>query len=272
MSGTLLSILLASTLAAPGECHGIDVISDDANNALPIVWDRRWDCVIFPFVDPDDPIVNPSPSLQPLVYYQAIGISEPLWLRRLRSSVELSAPKIVTGQSCLPLATGETVQDQWEIDVATATQVTIVVDVSYPNVDCGLTWGGCTAGLPDPGRGPLDPKLAVYPPGVVPTVGPFDGLFSPACGDAITGETGCSGKPADACILCDNTDCTVPGSTTGSCAELHVVFDQAGIWTIAVTAQARSTDDAAQGCYQLQVTGTELGVLVLTADDTAITF
>jgi len=204
-------------------------------------------------------------------------------VRDLLGPVESQYVMTTVGQSCLPLnPTGDTVQDDWEFAVpADPTRVNITVDVldtqvgMEPNAGCSATPNCGTP--PDPTRGPLDPKIALYEPGVTPTAGPFNGFFNAAdCADAITGETGCVGlKPPDSCILCDNAGCAHPGIAGNECASLDVTLSPAGVWTVSVAAEAPNLVPQSEGCYMLTVTdmsGTGIGQLNLVADDSTVTF
>jgi hypothetical protein len=188
-------------------------------------------------------------------------------VRDLLGPVETQYTMTTTGSSCLPLSTiGDTVQDNWQFNVpAPPNRVTIKVDIVTQ--DCSAL--SCSR-QPAAGSGPLDPKFAVYEPGKIPAAGPFNGFFSPDC----TADTGCPTKPANACIRCDDTACTLPASLN-TCGTLVVNLTQKGDWTVAVAPQAPSIVPQSQGCYVITVTaeaGKSIGVLRLVNDDVAVTF
>lgn len=190
-------------------------------------------------------------------------------VRDLLGPVESQYMMTTMAANCLPLsAMGDTVQDNWQFAVQTApTRVTIKVDVANTNDAC--TGLGC-ATAPDPAQGPLDPKFALYQPGVTPLAGPFNGFFSPDC----TVDSGCPTKPANACIRCDDTACTL-GAAGTTCGTLSVNLDQKGLWTVAVAPQAPSLVAQSQGCYIVTVTaeaGKGITALKLVSDDKTVTF
>ena len=143
-----------------------------------------------------------------------------------------------------------------------------------PDIDCATP--------PNPGRGPLDPKLAVYNPGVAPAVGDFGaagGYQNPSdCAVAVTGETGClataTRDTGQDCMVCDNLTCTEASATLGGCTTLELTLDAPGDWTIAVAPSAPANVAQGEGCYRLTVEALigSIGTLVLVDDDTTVTY
>ena len=90
-------------------------------------------------------------------------------VREMLGPVETQYAATISESSCLPLSVaGYTVQDNWQFAIgADPTRVNIDVDVidlvpTDPLLACPDTCGV------DATAGPLDPKFAIYPPGVVP--------------------------------------------------------------------------------------------------------
>ena len=77
-----------------------------------------------------------------------------------------------------------------------------------------------------PGLGPLDPKLALYPPGQTP-----EGLME----FVSVGECSASG---DRCIAHGGINCQAPGSLPGVCPVLNVTLTSIGDWTLGVGTDA----------------------------------
>lgn len=174
---------------------------------------------------------------------------------------------------CLPLSvTFDMTQDNWRLTMPEPGRVTIHVDVPESNAECAESVA-CAA-YPDISQGPLDPQVAIYPPGINPTPGAFNMYRAPSCHFDVTGDATCLTPPRQGseCLACDNLPCSLSSAQDGGCVHLCAYLDEAGDWTIAVAAQT-STEDwrARQGCYRLTVEGA-IGPLRLAEDDTIVTF
>ena len=157
------------------------------------------------------------------------------------------ATETVTATDCLPnsLSGVDTTQDQWQINIKAPMTVTVRVD----SMDIV------------PGQGPLDPKYALYPPGVTPAVGPFNGYNHPDC--------------AGDCIVHDGMNCTAVGLPANVCPTLAVTLNKAGNWTIAVAPDVAAPQVQSRGCYEISVTGPKppgLNPLALVVDNGTVTF
>ena len=154
-------------------------------------------------------------------------------------------PTMHSAEGCLPLSNiGDTQQDTWTFNVPRApARVKLFVD-SIP-------------GLP---AGPLDPKMAVYEPGVTPAPGPFGGYNNPDCGGN--------------CVIFDGLDCTNPSPplADNACPFVEVTLDAPGNWTLAVAPETAAGGTGSQGCYRVDIEGPGLGGLVQTSDDGSVVF
>lgn len=199
-------------------------------------------------------------------------------VREMLGPVETQYSATISESNCLPLSgIGDSVQDNWQFAIgADPTRVNIDVDVAMDNAGCAnLT---TCAVPPDTAAGPLDPKFAVYPPGVVPALGIFNGYYSAA--DCSAPDPGCPTKPANSCIVCDNANCSLAAAAANSCGSLDVTLTPGGVWTIAVAPQAPSFVPQSQGCYVLTVSALGAGATVAPVpspwapvnDDVTVTF
>lgn len=279
---TAIALALA-VLASPTARACDDILRADREDELPAAPDMTFPCQSDPWTDPDSPITNPG--LAPLLFYQTTCAAAPLKLVRRGVTLDLTGTGgcVATWQveACLSLgAFGDTTQDVWRFaTLAAGTRVSIQLDVARPNAMCGVIPATSCATPPDPGRGPLDPKFALFPPGVTPAVGPFNGLQSPGdCAVAATGDTGCLGPtrdPSQDCMVCDNINCAIAAARPGSCASLDVTLPVAGPWSIAVAPQAPSTEPESEGCYILTVSAlgaSQISIPSLIDDDGTVTF
>jgi hypothetical protein len=150
-------------------------------------------------------------------------------------------------QYCLLLnsATGDTTQDDWLFH---ASEAPALVTIQVNAVDSS------------PSLGPLDPKLALYPPGQPPE--PLAEFVSVA---------ECAG-PGGRCIAHGGVNCSAAGSLPGVCPVLNVTLTETGTWTVSVSTDAPRDSPQSSGCYELSVYGPGVSEPVLAGDDTVVTF
>jgi hypothetical protein len=135
-----------------------------------------------------------------------------------------------TVTNCLVLqpGTGDTTQDNWTFNSPVASNpVTISVDST------------------DTDAGPLDPKVALYPPGQSPALGAE--FTSPAeCTDPLV---------APRCIEFGGMNCTAPSAMANTCPTMTVTLTTTGTWTVSIGTDAPNFAPQSEGCYALTVTG-----------------
>ena len=162
-------------------------------------------------------------------------------------------------EGCLPVVAGNTAQDSFTFNVPTAPNI---VNIFVDSVDCAGV--SCLPAIPpdDPEPVPavseLDPKFALYEPGVTPA--PLAEYSDPACGGP--------------CIILDGNACTIgsPPLALLACPSLTITLPTTGDWTIAVNPEVAAPATGSEGCYRIEVEGLGVGPLVQTSNNVGTTF